>query len=60
MLDLTPRFCLPPRFCYLVPREKPAFNKRAGKVFALGYGRLMGDPFSLQLKTRMAPKTGCR
>ena len=24
-------------------QEKPAFNKRAGKVFALDYGRLMGD-----------------
>jgi hypothetical protein len=26
-------------------KKKPAFNKRAGKVFALDYGRLMGDPY---------------
>ncbi|MDP1864225.1 MAG: hypothetical protein Q8K52_10005, partial [Thiobacillus sp.] len=26
-----------------VRKEKPAFNKRAGKAFALDYGRLMGD-----------------
>ena len=25
-------------------KEKPAFNKRVGTVFALDYGRLMGDP----------------
>jgi len=24
-------------------KKKPAFNKRAGKVFALDYGQLMGD-----------------
>ena len=26
-------------------KKKPAFNKRAGKVFALDYGRLMGVPY---------------
>jgi hypothetical protein len=31
-------------------KKKPAFNKRAGKVFALDYGRLMGDtPFIVSL-----------
>lgn len=42
-------------------KEKPAIKGRAGKVFALDYGRLMGVPYCCYFAARkeLATELGC-